>query len=169
MPVRQPYAGVDFIPQSRIFEFGYCILLDSYVLKWRHNRYTPPRFFYMSYNIYSHLLTRRCQLKLLSSCGTWPGSPECLFDWQLMGGILWLNPPIKWWIKFSPFRLYCGGLWAYPHFISTTAFMASSGPAQHRWRIWRHPDWDLRIDSEIYKQPTDFHYHPFQRDRKTKR
>ncbi len=22
-PVRQPYAGVDFIPQSRIFEFGY--------------------------------------------------------------------------------------------------------------------------------------------------
>jgi hypothetical protein len=23
-PVRQPYAGVDFIPQSRIYEFGYC-------------------------------------------------------------------------------------------------------------------------------------------------
>jgi hypothetical protein len=22
-PVRQPYAGVDFIPQSRIYEFGY--------------------------------------------------------------------------------------------------------------------------------------------------
>jgi hypothetical protein len=23
-PVRQPYAGVDFIPQSWIYEFGYC-------------------------------------------------------------------------------------------------------------------------------------------------
>jgi hypothetical protein len=23
-PVRQPYAGVDFIPQSGIYEFGYC-------------------------------------------------------------------------------------------------------------------------------------------------
>jgi hypothetical protein len=27
--VRQPYAGVDFIPQSGIYEFSYCLLSES--------------------------------------------------------------------------------------------------------------------------------------------
>jgi hypothetical protein len=27
--VRQPYAGVDFIPQSGIYEYGYCLLSES--------------------------------------------------------------------------------------------------------------------------------------------
>jgi hypothetical protein len=31
-PVRQPYAGVDFIPQSGIYEFGYVCLLYAYNL-----------------------------------------------------------------------------------------------------------------------------------------
>ncbi len=25
MPVQQPFAGVDFVPQSGIYEFGYCL------------------------------------------------------------------------------------------------------------------------------------------------
>jgi hypothetical protein len=36
-PVRQPFAGVDFIPQSEIYEFSYCVLLlviyDKSVMK----------------------------------------------------------------------------------------------------------------------------------------
>ncbi len=30
-PIRQPFAGVDFIPQSWIYEFGYCCTI--YVLE----------------------------------------------------------------------------------------------------------------------------------------
>jgi hypothetical protein len=30
VPVRQPYAGVDFIPQSGFYEFGYWICIHSF-------------------------------------------------------------------------------------------------------------------------------------------
>ncbi len=37
-PVRQPYAGVDFIPQSGIYEFGYCSRSHRYTVCGTTNR-----------------------------------------------------------------------------------------------------------------------------------
>jgi hypothetical protein len=35
--VRQPYAGVDFIPQSGVYEFGYLLLYVNYLFLFSFN------------------------------------------------------------------------------------------------------------------------------------